>query len=69
VPELAPEFDAISKSPEGLARGLARMVFPQNASDHLAYMDEVGIQTAVVTPSIKSEWSLQLTPQGMDRKF
>lgn len=43
------------------------MEFPESLEDHIKYMDSVGIQTAVMTPSIKSEWSLSLAPEGTNR--
>ncbi|KAK7897455.1 hypothetical protein LTR67_005344 [Exophiala xenobiotica] len=36
--------------------------FPQGPEEHVKYMDEVGIQTAVVTPSIKRDWHEGLSP-------
>ncbi|KPI34540.1 2-amino-3-carboxymuconate-6-semialdehyde decarboxylase [Cyphellophora attinorum] len=36
--------------------------FPKSAEEHLVYMDEVGIQTAVIAPSIKQEWHSTFSP-------
>ncbi|KAJ5626399.1 2-amino-3-carboxymuconate-6-semialdehyde decarboxylase [Penicillium lagena] len=49
VPELKSEFEDNSYN-------LNYSPFPSTPQEHIKYMDEVGIQTAVITPSIKSEW-------------
>ncbi|KAK6379789.1 uncharacterized protein PV06_00326 [Exophiala oligosperma] len=41
--------------------GIAFTDFPVKPEEHIQYMDEVGVQTAVVTPSIKNEWHNRFT--------
>ena len=54
VPELAPEFANASDVTFGVG---FTGVFPTNPTDHLLYMDEVGIQTAVVvSPLMHLAW-------------
>ncbi|MCJ1300686.1 hypothetical protein MMC08_003483 [Hypocenomyce scalaris] len=54
-PELMSEFEANSYN-------LNYTPFPTTPQEHLNFMDEVGIQTAVITPSIKSAWHNKYSP-------
>ncbi|CAZ84761.1 unnamed protein product [Tuber melanosporum] len=53
VPELVSEFTN---------DGAQAFFFPKGVDDHLKYMDSMGIQTAVLAPSIKMEWHTQWPP-------
>ena len=58
------EHEAVAQSAKGSDIGLAAMKFPHSLKEHLDYMDLVGIQTAILTPSIKAEWHNNMDPQG-----
>ncbi|KAH8597625.1 hypothetical protein B0O99DRAFT_670633 [Bisporella sp. PMI_857] len=51
VPELASEFTG--------QQGDQKFKFPSSIGEHVAFMDEYGVQTAVISPSIQNCWHTQ----------